>query len=67
MTAPPTPLDVPAVATRLGGERDTVWKWRTRNRLPPEDGTVSGQPWWWPETIDTWAVATGRTTRGNGP
>lgn len=56
----PTPLDVPAVAARLNVERDTVWKWRTRKLLPPEDGTVSGAPWWWPETIDAWAKATGR-------
>lgn len=54
------PLDVPAVATRLGVERDTVWKWRSRDVLPPADGTVSGKPWWWPETIDRFAAETGR-------
>lgn len=57
------PLDVPGVAERLGVKVGTVWKWRGRKVLPPEDGTVSGQPWWWPETIDAWAKETGRHSR----
>lgn len=56
----PIPLDVPAVAARLGVKVDTVWKWRQRARLPPEDGRVSGSPWWWPESIDEWRKETGR-------
>lgn len=58
------PLDVPAVAERLGVKVDTVWKWRYRQLLPGEDGTVSGQPWWWPATIDNWATSTGRAPEG---
>lgn len=56
----PIPIDVPAVAARMGVQVDTVWKWRQRAVLPIEDGIVSGAPWWWPETIDEWAKETGR-------
>lgn len=54
------PLDAGAVAERLGVRVDTVHKWRWRQILPGEDGLVSGQPWWWPATIDAWARQTGR-------
>ncbi len=57
----PIILDVPAVADLLGVKVDTVWKWRQRKVTPPEDGTVSGQPWWWEDTLLGWAEATGRT------
>lgn len=59
-TRHPTPLDTEAVADRLGVKVGTVWKWRSRGVMPPEDGTVSGAPWWWLETIDPWAAETGR-------
>jgi hypothetical protein len=55
-----TPLDVRDVAVLLNVKPDTVHKWRTRGVLPPEDGRVSDQPWWWPITIDGWATETRR-------
>ncbi len=59
-----TPLDVSGVAERMGVKVDTVWKWRYRQVMPGEDGLVSGQPWWWPETLRVWAAQTGRTYTG---
>lgn len=49
-------LDVAAVAERLGMEPGSVMqaRWRQAPTVPPEDGVVSGRPWWWPATVDEW-------------
>lgn len=50
------PLDVEAVAAMAGIAPATVRQKRWRQTFPPEDGMVSGRPYWWPETIVAWAV-----------
>lgn len=49
-------LDTAAVAERLGLKLESVTRARHRQSIavPPEDGVVSGRPWWWPETVDGW-------------
>lgn len=63
-TTRPAPLGVQEVAARCGVPRDTVQKWRRRGiGFPEPDGEVSGQPWWWPETVDAWRALERRPGR----
>ena len=48
------PLDVEAVAAIAGITPASVRQKRWRQTFPPEDGMVSGRPYWWPETITAW-------------
>lgn len=48
------PLDVEAVAKLMGIKPNSVARSRLRQTFPPEDGTVSGRPYWWPETLAAW-------------
>jgi predicted DNA-binding transcriptional regulator AlpA len=59
-TAPKTPIGKQEIAALLGYPRNTVYQWKKRKQLPPRDGRLSGQDWWWSETIIRWAVRTGR-------
>jgi hypothetical protein len=56
----PIPLGKQEIAALLGYPRGTVYQWAKRELLPPPDGRLSGQDWWWTETITCWAVSTGR-------
>jgi len=42
---------VAEVAAYYGVTRDTIYAYRTRGLLPPEDDRISGSPVWRPETI----------------
>lgn len=60
---PPARLDIVGlkeIAERLGVKQQTAAAWRHRGLLPPEEGTVSGAPAWRWETIEQWALRTGR-------
>src|SRR5258707_7613690 len=61
---PPTPpweiVGLKEIAQRLGVKQQTAAAWRHRNLLPPPEGTVSGAPAWRWETIERWALQTGR-------
>jgi predicted site-specific integrase-resolvase len=48
------------VAATLGVKVTTVHQWRQRGLLPEPEAVVSGVPMWAPDTIEAWAVATGR-------
>jgi hypothetical protein len=48
------------IALRLGVKQQTAAAWRHRGLLPPSEGTVSGAPAWQWQTIEQWAVRTGR-------
>ena len=54
------PVGLAEIAGRLGVQRDTVDKWRTRGLLPPPRWTVGGRPAWAWDTIVRWANETGR-------
>lgn len=55
------PVGVPEIVTRLGVERDTGYKWKSRGVLPPPDyGEVNGLPAWKWTTILRWAGDSGR-------
>lgn len=51
------PLDVEAVAALAGIAPASVRQRRWRQTFPPEDGMVSGRPYWWPETLEAWKRA----------
>ena len=54
------PVGVAEIAARLGVERQTVDKWRTRKILPAPTWTVGGRPAWsWP-VVEGWAKESGR-------
>ena len=54
------PVGVVEIAARLGVERQTVDKWRTRKILPAPTWTVGGRPAWsWP-VVEGWAKESGR-------
>lgn len=62
-TSPPVPGDIPwgiaEIARWHGVQRATVDHWRSQKnyqKLPKEDGTVSGRPWWWRSTIRSLAI-----------
>jgi hypothetical protein len=48
------------IAGRLGVKQQTAAAWKHRGLLPPPEGTVSGAPAWQWQTIERWAVHTGR-------
>lgn len=48
------------IAERLGVKQQTAAAWRHRGLLPAPEGTVSGAPAWQWQTIEEWAVSTGR-------
>lgn len=52
------PLDVEAVAALVGIKPGSVTRSRLRQTFPPEDGKVSGRPYWWPETLAAWKRGT---------
>lgn len=58
------PVGSKEVCARLGVHEATVWQWRQRGELPPEDATVGGRPAWRWGTIWQWAIETGRTQPG---
>ncbi len=58
-----TPVGIVEIADRLGVERETVDKWRTRDLLPEPEWTVGGRPAWDWRTIEAWARETGRSLR----
>lgn len=64
MQQPPmAPLDIVGlkeIAERLNVKQQTAAAWKHRNLLPPPEGTVSGAPAWRWETIENWALQTGR-------
>lgn len=41
--------------------RDTVNKWRSRTTGFPDERTMSGNPYWWPDQIAAWVKETKRT------
>jgi hypothetical protein len=53
-------VGVKEIAERLGVKPQTAAAWRHRGLLPPAEGTVSGAPAWQWQTIERWAIATGR-------
>lgn len=48
------------IAERLGVKQQTAAAWRHRGLLPPPEGRVSGAPAWQWQTIEAWALTTGR-------
>lgn len=61
MTGGTDPVGISDIARRLGVQRDTVQKWRTRGLLPAPRWVVGGRPAWsWSEDIEPWARTTGR-------
>lgn len=57
------PLDIVGlkeIAERLGVKPQTAAAWRHRNLLPAPEGIVSGAPAWQWQTIEQWAIRTGR-------
>ncbi len=57
---PDYPVGISEISELFHVERETVDQWRYRKVLPPEDGTVSGTPWWWRSRIVRWGRETGR-------
>lgn len=49
-----TILDVPALAKRLNVREETVYIYRARSYLPPEDVMLGNSPGWYESTIDIW-------------
>jgi len=49
-------LDLAGAAEVLGIQPGSVARARYRQSpaVPPEDGTVSGMPFWWPSTVRAW-------------
>lgn len=61
-------LDTKALAARLGVQINTVYIYRTRGDLPPEDETVGRSPLWREDTIARWIAARpGRGGRRHSP
>jgi hypothetical protein len=54
------PVDIPAIASRLGVARQTVDMWRHRKVLPAPDYPQLSVPVWEWLTIAHWAEQTGR-------
>jgi hypothetical protein len=54
------PVGIIEIADLLDVKRATVDQWRTRGVLPPPEGQISGNPWWWENLILKWAKSTGR-------
>lgn len=52
------------VAALLHVERDTVYTWKHRGRMPAPDYMISGGPTWRRSTITAWAKETGRWPNG---
>jgi hypothetical protein len=48
------------IAMRMGVKQQTAAAWRHRGLLPAPEGTVSGAPAWQWQTIEEWAIRTGR-------
>jgi hypothetical protein len=48
------------IAARLEVKVNTVHQWFVRGVLPRPDGSVSGNPAWYWDTVQTWAWETGR-------
>lgn len=48
------------IAGICGVEKETTYRWRSRNVLPDPLDTVSGTPIWWRDEIERWARQTGR-------
>jgi hypothetical protein len=66
----PTPLGYKEIAVFLDVGKTTPSRWAQRRHqvgFPLPDGHVSGVPYWWDTTIETWARRTGRwETKGRG-
>lgn len=54
------PIGIHEIADLLDVKRATVDQWRSRGILPPPEGQISGNPWWWENLILKWAKSTGR-------
>jgi hypothetical protein len=46
------PMDIAAIAAHFGRKVQTVQKWSSLGKLPPADGELAGQKWWWWSTIE---------------
>ena len=49
------------IASLLGVQKATVWRWKSTGVLPEPSGEISGQWLWTREAIIEWARQTGRT------
>jgi hypothetical protein len=61
---PDEPVGLEELAARLGVERDTADKWRTRGVLPQPTWRVGGRPAWRWAVIVQWVRETGRQMPG---
>jgi predicted DNA-binding transcriptional regulator AlpA len=59
-TAPLALVGLKEVAALCGVVDGTVYQWRTKGVLPPQEWLVSGSPVWRRQTIEQWARETGR-------
>ncbi len=60
------PVGTREIATMLEVFPGTVEKWRARHIFPAPDGVVSGTPWWDRQTVESWAMSTGRLPLRDG-
>jgi hypothetical protein len=51
------------IASNLGLKVQTIRDYRQTGVLCPEDGRITGRPWWYAGTVRRWAIETGRMTR----
>jgi hypothetical protein len=56
----PVPVGAAEIAERLGVKPQTVHAWRHRDLMPEPRWTVSGQPAWSWQDVESWARRTGR-------
>ena len=53
----PDVLDIPRLAEYLDVTEETIYIYRARGYLPPEDVKLGNSPGWHRTTIDTWNAA----------
>lgn len=55
------PWGMQEIARYARVSRDTVNKWRSRTTGFPDERTMSGNPYWWPDMVAAWLRETDRT------